>query len=305
MMFLYILVYAAAAVFLIAVVWRFVKIASTPMHLRWELYPVAHEGKRAAYGGSYLEESEWWNKPRKKNMIGELAVMIPEIFLLKAVWENNRRLWYFTFCLHHGLYWLIGMAGLMIIRLVLIAAGVNSQGLISIIFDIASVVGTVGYLLGFVGALGVLFLRIIDRGMRDFSSFAAYFNLVFLFLMFDTGIFSILTLNGHFEAVEVFLKGLFTGEFYTLPTAAAVHLTIIVLFALYLPFTHMTHFFTKYFTYHSVRWNDEPNIRGSKLEKSIGKVLQYPVGWSAKHIGADGIKNWGEIATSEVPQDDK
>ena len=34
-----------------------------PTHVRWEIYPVQHETTaRAAYGGSYLEELNWWEK---------------------------------------------------------------------------------------------------------------------------------------------------------------------------------------------------------------------------------------------------
>ena len=71
--------YAAAVVFVAAAVQRAVRIARLPMHLRWELYPVAHEKGRASYGGSYLEESDWWTKPRAVSVAGELKVMIPEI----------------------------------------------------------------------------------------------------------------------------------------------------------------------------------------------------------------------------------
>ena len=41
------------------------------MHVRWELYPVPHEAQKAHYGGSYLEESEWWKKPREVSLLGE------------------------------------------------------------------------------------------------------------------------------------------------------------------------------------------------------------------------------------------
>jgi nitrate reductase gamma subunit len=74
----YVIAYGALAVFLIACVARMLKWSRMPMHLRWELYPVAHEGGgRAAYGGSYLEETDWWTKPREVSMLGELKVMVP------------------------------------------------------------------------------------------------------------------------------------------------------------------------------------------------------------------------------------
>ena len=41
--------------------------------------------------------------------------MIPEMLLIKALWENNRSLWYRSFPFHFGLYVLIGWAGLLVV----------------------------------------------------------------------------------------------------------------------------------------------------------------------------------------------
>jgi hypothetical protein len=41
------------------------------------------------------------------------------------------------------------------------------------------------------------------------------------------------------------------------------------------------------------------------MEKKIQKQLSYPVTWAAKHINADGKKNWVDIATEEVKKDEK
>ena len=46
-----ILIYFSALFFIVAVVVRALHYARTPVHLRWELYPVAHEKGRAHYGG--------------------------------------------------------------------------------------------------------------------------------------------------------------------------------------------------------------------------------------------------------------
>jgi hypothetical protein len=59
----------------------------------------------------------------------------------------------------------------------------------------------------------------------------------------------------------------------------------------------MSHFVGKYFAYHAIRWNDDPNTPGSKHEKPIADVLQYPVTWSASHIQGDGTTTWAEVAT--------
>ena len=71
----------------------------------------------------------------------------------------------------------------------------------------------------------------------------------------------------------------------------------------YIPLTHMSHFFTKWFTYHHVRWSDEPNVAGGKIEKEVAKALQYPVSWSAPHIRGDGKKTWVDVATSGVKEE--
>lgn len=305
MTLLYLLTYGVAVVFLAAVLARFIRLSTTPVHLRWELYPVAHEGKRSAYGGSYLEEDNWWTKKRSKNILGEMSVMLPEIFLLKGIWEHNRKLWVWTFCLHYGLYWLIGTAGLMILLAILDTVGAGRTQFAMKVFEISRIIGMAGYILGTFGALSMFIFRSMEKDLRKYSSFAIYFNLIFLGIMFITGLYSAVIFDTHFQDLFRFFKGLLTGESLPLNSTVVVHLTVVILFALYLPFTHMTHFFTKWFTYHAVRWNDEPNLKGSKLEKSIVKVLQYPVTWSAKHIGADGVKNWAEIATSEVPKDEK
>ena len=100
MIFLYLLTYFSVLTFVILVIAKIMKYAKTPVHIRWELYPVAHENNK--YGGSYYEETEWWNKRNKKSWFAELVVMFEEIIFLKGVYHNNRKLWYYTFPFHMG-----------------------------------------------------------------------------------------------------------------------------------------------------------------------------------------------------------
>jgi len=58
----------------------------------------------------------------------------------------------------------------------------------------------------------------------------------------------------------------------------------------------MMHLFAKYFLYHNVRWEDEPNVKGGKLEKKVKEALNFGVSWSAPHIQAG--KTWAEVATT-------
>ena len=59
----------------------------------------------------------------------------------------------------------------------------------------------------------------------------------------------------------------------------------------------MTHMFGKYFTYHTVRWEDHPNMRGSKIEKAVIEALGHPLTWAAPHIKKG---TWAEAATEET-----
>jgi len=67
---------------------RIYKQITMPLHVRWELYPVKHEaGKKAEYGGSYMEERNWWGKKRERSLFNEIKYMVPEILLLRGLWE--------------------------------------------------------------------------------------------------------------------------------------------------------------------------------------------------------------------------
>ncbi|MCX6007895.1 MAG: nitrate reductase gamma subunit, partial [Chloroflexi bacterium] len=76
-MWLQLIIYASLIIFAIALTWRAIRYARMPVHLRWELYPVAHE-KGRPYGGSYLEDLGWWHRPRRINPFGEFNTFMGE-----------------------------------------------------------------------------------------------------------------------------------------------------------------------------------------------------------------------------------
>lgn len=304
-MVLSIFAYLSVLIFLAAVIYRIVRIIATPVHLRWELYPVPHEsGGKAKYGGSYLEESNWWTKPTSGSKIGELRVMIPEILLLKGIWEHNRGLWFWSWGFHFGLY-LAAAAAFLIVATAIIGP---STAIGEIGISIAGTICLIGYILGAVGCLGMLVKRLTDHKLKPFTSSGTIFNLLFILAIFATGLFAI-SQSGSFDfitRIQRIIIGfvLFKGDIVP-KTAAFAHVTVTLLFLVYMPFTHMAHFVLKYFTYHDVRWNDQPNLKGSKLEQKIVEALKYKPTWAAKHIKADGKKNWVDIATEEVGKNEK
>ena len=121
--------YLLLAVFVLAFAARSIRLARFPVHLRWELSPVPHEKGRGAYGGSYLEELNWWTKPREKDLLAEAVYMFKEIVFLKALFEHNRKLWWFSFPFHFGLYILTVAAGLLVLGGLAAVFGIRGPGL--------------------------------------------------------------------------------------------------------------------------------------------------------------------------------
>jgi nitrate reductase gamma subunit len=294
------LVYLSVLIFLVACITRAVRIARAPMHLRWELQPVPHEKP----GKSMFEKVDWWEHAREKNHFGELAIMIPEILLLRGVWEHNRSLWFPSFALHFGLYMLIGnMVLAMALAIMLITGGTAGAGFGLILMQAIKGLAVVGGGLGTIGCVTMFIKRISDPGMSKYATPSHYFNLLHLGAIYLTALLWAMLDTGFVVGVSGLYAGIFTlNAIPALPIIGLVHVAVVLLFFVYLPFTHMTHFFTKYFTYHSVRWSDEPNLPGSKLEKSIVKNVTQPVSWAAPHIGADGKKTWVDLVsgTGEV-----
>ncbi len=308
MTILHLLTYLVLLFFLILIIKRAIKIMTAPVHLRWELYPVPHEKGRAHYGGSRLEERESWGKETEKDMFNEAKEMLTEIILLRGVWEHNKKLWFGSFPLHFGLYLLIvNMAALFVAGILSVGGTAithGAEGFAGFLASLITLLTWAGGILGFIGSVVMLFLRSFDRSLSTFATPSHYFNIILLGAIYISAIGWV---SGDTAYTEN-LSGLYAGlmSFSDLPylgTWGYVHFSIVLFFLFYLPMTHMTHFFTKYFTYHKVRWEDEPNVAGGKIEKQIAKQLQYPVSWAAPHIGADGTKTWLAIATESQEEE--
>jgi nitrate reductase gamma subunit len=291
--------YALLAVFLVGFVARSVRLARLPVHLRWELAPIPHEKGKGGYGGSYLEELDWWTKPRETSLTAELKYMLLEIVFLKAVWEHNRRLWWFSFPFHVGLYLLTALAALMLLTAIGGLAGVAAaRG--PVLRGTCVVLAGAGFGLGGIGGAGLLATRLLDRRLRDFTSPASLFNLVLLLAVFGSGLGAVVAAD-YFGGVTTFLEALFGGRLsIAVPGIVAAHVGVTLLFLAYLPFTKMMHFVAKYFTYHQVRWNDTPMLPGSRMEREVQELLAQPVTWAGPHLHADGKRNWVDIATEEA-----
>lgn len=294
--------FGGITVFLVAVLARVVMWKRMPIHVRWELYPVPHEGEKADYGGSYLEESQWWSKPRHFSVWGEIRAMVPEILFLVALKEHNPPMWRWSFPFHFGLYMVSAGTALMILHSILTRLNlIQTDGSFgSALILMITGVSVAGLLLGLLGATGLLRRRMVEPDLKDFSAPADLFNLILFIVVFGFSLLGfVLFGGGFFHEVSAFISALVLLEVsqVSLSIWPAVSVILMSLLLAYIPLTHMSHFIGKYFAYHAVRWNDSPNLPGSKEEKVIQEALAQPITWSAPHIKGDGKKSWLDVAT--------
>jgi nitrate reductase gamma subunit len=293
--------YLGLAILIIGTALKAFKISEMPVHLRWDLYPIPHEKGREHYGGSYYEETDWWTKPRNVSLVSEIKEMGREILAIQSLFRKNRQMWYFSFPFHIGLYLLTAFAGLLFL-----GAGFQERGIQIVaasesmlgrgIYFSALIIGAAGWTLGTIGAIGLLMSRIFKGELRRYSTRSDYFNLLLLLALFSSGIFAWITVDKYFSALCGFVQQLMLFRpARNLPSPVAVQLYLTAIFFAYLPFTHMTHFVGKYFSYHKVRWQDEPNRKGSETEKAIMESLGNVQDWSAPHIKTG--KTWAAAAT--------
>jgi len=270
---MFFLLLAAVAVFVVGNVWRIVATLRKPRPLRWDLYPIPRgPAEKQRYGGSYFEESDWWTKPTHGLSLNEPFFVLKEVVLLKSVYENFHHLWLWSWLLHWGFYLYIGATGL---------------GLLAVPESVVQFLYFVAAFIGLVGVAGVLTVRLTHARLRGHSSRATFFNLALLGVFFAT---AALAATAGFN---------FRSAFVTPSTAIQVHLAVVVFFLIYFPFTHMTHAFMKFFTWHQVRWDDRASIHDRSSSATLANYLELPVTWSAPHINPVGKRSWRDVVNEE------
>jgi len=294
---LQVVIYVSFVFILSAFIVKAIKYARMPIHLRWELYPVAHETGRE-YGGSYLEELEWWTKPRRQSLFGELRYMAREGVLFEKCYRDNRGLWYFTYPFHIGLFLLVGWLVLLFVGALTTLFGVSvvepANAGARVIYYLTLGVGITGLALNTFGCVGLLIKRSTDENLRLYTTPMDYFNLSFILAILLSGLFSWYFFDTAFTTARGFMKSLITfSPVANANPAMAVSIMLFSLFLIYMPFTKMMHGLAKYFTYHRVHWEDEPNLSGGDIEQKVEELLTQPVSWSAPHIQRG--KRWKEI----------
>jgi len=304
----YSVVSAAALVFVAAGVAKAVSFARTPLHLRWELYPVPHEApERVEHGGSYFEQAEWWRQPRRSNLWGDVRFMVPEILFLHGLRTFNRSLWFRSFPFHFGLYLLAGTLALLFVTAVAgrLVPGVAAGTAAEILRRLAAASGITGLVLAIFGAIGLLHRRLTDPALRVSTTPGDITNL--LFFIFALGLLGL----GYAKrpaggpGASSLVAGLISWDLkMEAPPLLAAGIVATALLVAYIPLTHMAHFIAKYFTYHSVRWDDEPLVHNAKRAAELAGYLSFRPTWAAGHIRKPGeTPTWGEVVATNPAQE--
>ncbi len=299
MTILQVLTYAAGVVFVVAFAVKLLKYFTMPMHVRWELYPIPHEGKE--WGGSFYEEVDHWKKARHKDHVAQYAFMVPEILFIRALYEDNKSLWYWSFPFHMGLYLAIGGLIFLTIGAILQIAGLEAgtSAVATLVQSVTVILGVVGFILGTIGTIGLLIKRASNEELSKFSAPIDYFNLIWLAGIFVTGLLVWGTDPGFVISRNYMVSLLLFKAPPELPVIHIVNLLLFAGFWAYFPFTHMTHMVSKYFMWDKVKWDDDPNRGDPGMDARIKEYLAYPVSWAAPHVGAEGgKKTWAEVATT-------
>ncbi|MFC1925374.1 respiratory nitrate reductase subunit gamma [Chloroflexota bacterium] len=297
--------YILALVFVIAFAAKMIKYQKMPIHLRWELYPVAGETKRP-WGGSYLEEPNWQDKPYEKHsLLGEIKFMAKEIFFFKEYIESNKSLWRIVYPFHLGVFLFVAFFALVVVgaitmELDTVVASDSTAAWGKIVFYLTLVVGIAALALGTLGCLALLIRKFTDNTMSPYTRRIEYINIFFVLVVFATGLISWIAFDSNFDNTRAYMQSLFTfnTEVAGIDALTSVHIILLAVFLAYMPFTNIMHFFAKHFTFNSVRWEDKPHLRGSALERKLLPNLQQPVTWSASHT--QSIQMWTDVAKGDV-----
>ena len=271
-----------------------------PPHIRWDLYPVIHE-ENYRYGGSYYEQQEWWTKPRPKNTLRSLLYSLKDNFYMGEYYERNRLYWFFLLPWHLSFIFIITFHILCFFAAVSILGGLDIGSVSThvagrIFYYILLFTGGFAFVTGTFGSIGMLIIRLADRGLRTYAMPMNFFNYVFFLVVYGSGLLSWLVFDPTLDEYRSYWIGLITLTAPALHPITTLHIVLFDIFLIYLPFTRSTHYITRILAYFFIRWDDEPNLPGSKLEKQIGGLLQRKVSWEGPHIQAG--KSWAEVAAA-------
>jgi nitrate reductase gamma subunit len=273
-----------------------VKYIHLPTHLRWELYPVMHEDNYR-YGGSYFEDLNWIERGRRKAWPRSILFLLKEYFTLGEYFKRRKGYWLALYPWHIGFILIISFHILTFFAALAMVLGLPVSGDSPILagkafYYILLLVGLVAFVSGLLGSIGIMIKRIADPDLRAYAAPQNYLTYLFCLVVFSSGLYAWAFVDPTLAEYRRFWVGLITAKPVGVAPGAALHIILFDLFLIYLPFTRSMHYVTRLFAFFLIRWDDKPNLRGSRLEGDLMKLFGEKVTWSAPHIRQG--KTWGE-----------
>lgn len=254
--------------------WRAWRWSRMPMHSRLDLYPIPKEGAgRADYGGSYFEDPKWWCKPRAEDKLNETKDILMEMVFIRKLFKNQKSLWWASESFHVGIYVMFCWTLLLIL---------TTLFWFEPLLLFSKAVGVVGFLLATVGAAALLIRRLAAATLRKYTTPQEYFNLAFILIVLATGI---ACWTGQASPFAVAAGILGRGEASFSPLVGA-HLVLLGLMLVYIPASKMSHYVGKFFAFHKVLWDNDPNKPGNKVNQRLTATAAHVprASWGAPHI---------------------
>lgn len=219
--FVFVIIGLAGFIVLTAIkAWKY---AHLPVHSRVELYPVPKEGDgRGKYGGSYFEEEDWWEKPRRLDPVYEVVDIMAEMLLISKLFKHQRSLWWASYAFHLGIYVMFGWS-----LLLLLTVFWNPEFLVVG----TAVVGVVGFALSTAGTVLLLVRRAVDESLRTYTPPQEYFNILLILATLVTGIVAWTFFASPFDVA----RSVFAFDAAPLPGIVVAHLVLLGLMLLYIP----------------------------------------------------------------------
>ena len=274
---------------------KFMEYGKLPQHGRQDLYPIPLEcDEKMHYGGSYMEEDKWYEKERHHNLKGEIIDMLVEMLFIKKLFVNQNNFWWLAYSLHLGMYVAIAWSVLM-----LFGAFLPEGFLYTAAVLLGTVCGIAAGVLMTVGCIGLLCKRLFVKEFKNYTTPQEYFNLIALMAVSVSGLLVWLG-DMKFEFGRNIARAMFTfSPIADVTPMLTVFIVLLAFISVYIPLTKLSHYVGKYYTFHKVIWDNEPNLPGSKVEANILASQAKPKDPNALKWGAP---HWNETAPAKEEQ---
>ncbi|PKN34040.1 MAG: hypothetical protein CVU61_10645 [Deltaproteobacteria bacterium HGW-Deltaproteobacteria-19] len=177
---------------------------------------------------------KWTLYPFPKGTAGQLKYMAGEIFTFGTIYRFNRRLWIGAYVLH------MAMGGFVLFSILYLAGWLPGTAVRIILWILLA------------APVYLVALRSFNKYLRAVTTPEEFFNLIFL------AAFAVAGLAASPSAMSP--RAYFVGLMLMRPDAASLPPELVPaillggLFLIYLPWSRMIHYISKYFAYHAIKW---------------------------------------------------